>query len=309
MAGAMLLALLLTASVAPAPSVSAPDQQVSSGAPIPPDIKDMLDAAIASGNDSEVGVVAKYATKAAPDSAKTINDTVTAWREAQTAAHEAKVEAADFLDLWTGKASLGGWLSTGNSPNSGVSAAVDLDREGLQWRQKVHLQADYQESLNITTREHYLASYEPNYKVDERSYVYGNVQYESDKFLGYYNRYSASVGAGYTAIKNPTTRLDLEIGPAYRYTSFTDDTVENNIATRGSVDFSWKLSSAITLTQQANAFLERYNSTVTGTTALNAKLFGPLSAQVSYNFQYESRPPARGLSTDTTSRASLVYAF
>ena len=124
----MLLALLLTASVAPAPSVSAPDQQVSSGAPIPPDIKDMLDAAIASGNDSEVGVVAKYATKAAPDSAKTINDTVTAWREAQTAAHEAKVEAADFLDLWTGKASLGGWLSTGNSPNSGVSAAVDLDR-------------------------------------------------------------------------------------------------------------------------------------------------------------------------------------
>src|SRR5690242_1408443 len=304
----MLLAMFLAASAAP-PSPADADPQVSSGAPIPPDIQDMLDAAIASGSDSEVSVVAKYAVKAAPQSAKTINDTVTAWREAQTAAHEAKVEAADFLDLWSGKATLGGWMTTGNSQNIGLTAAVDLDREGLQWRHKLHLQADYQESLHVTTREHYLASYEPNYKVDERSYVYGNLQYESDRFLGYYNRYSASVGAGYTAIKNPRMRLDLELGPAYRYTNFTDTRNENNIATRGSLDFSWKVTPAISITQQADAYFERFNSTVTGTTALNAKLFGPLSAQFSYNVQYESMPPSGNESTDTTSRASLVYTF
>lgn len=304
----MLLAMFLAASAAP-PQPADADPQVSSGAPIPPDIQDMLDAAIASGSDSEVSVVAKYAVKAAPQSAKTINDTVTAWREAQTAVHEAKVEAADFLDLWSGKATLGGWMTTGNSQNIGLTAAVDLDREGLQWRHKLHLQADYQESLHVTTREHYLASYEPNYKVDERSYVYGNLQYESDRFLGYYNRYSASVGAGYTAIKNPKMRLDLELGPAYRYTNFTDTRNENNIATRGSLDFSWKVTPAISITQQADAYFERFNSTVTGTTALNAKLFGPLSAQFSYNVQYESMPPSGNESTDTTSRASLVYTF
>ncbi|MGN6269303.1 MAG: DUF481 domain-containing protein [Sphingomonas sp.] len=305
----MLLAMLLAVSAAPPAPAADAAPQVSAGAPMPPDIQGMLDAAIASGSDSEVSVVAKYAAKIAPASAKTINDTVTAWREAQTAAHEAKVEAADFLDLWTGKASLGGWVTTGNSQNVGLTAAVDLDREGLQWRHKLHLQADYQESLHVTTRKHYLASYEPNYKVDERSYVYGNLQYESDRFSGYYNRYSASVGAGYTAIKNPKMRLDLELGPAYRYTSYTDDTIENNIATRGSVDFKWKLTPTISLTQQADAYLERYNSTVSGTTAVNAKLFGPLSGQLSYNFQYESMPPAGSVTTDTITRASLVYAF
>ncbi|RZM03817.1 MAG: DUF481 domain-containing protein, partial [Sphingomonas sp.] len=36
---------------------------------------------------------------------------------------------------------------------------------------------------------------------------------------------------------------------------------------------------------------------------------GPLSAQFSYNFQYESLPPAGRKTTDTISRASLVYAF
>jgi len=305
----MLLAMLLAAPVAAPAAMPDADAEVSKGAPIPPNIQDMLDAAIASGNDSEVSVIAKYAVKAAPQSAKTINDTVTAWRVAQTRAHEARVEAADFLDLWSGKATLGGWMTTGNSRNVGLSAVVDLDREGLQWRHKLHLQADYQESFHRTTREHYLASYEPNYKVDDRSYIYGNLQYESDRFLGFYSRYSGSVGAGYSVIKKPTMRLDLELGPAYRYTSFTDDTLENNLATRGSVDFSWKLSPSITVTQKADAYLERYNSTVTGTTALNAKLFGPLSAQLSYNVQYESMPPLGSVSTDTTSRAALVYSF
>jgi len=305
----MLLVPLLAASVvAPAEPADAAEP-VSAGAPIPPDIKDMLDAAIASGDDSEVGVVAKYAVKAAPGSAKTINDTVTAWREARTAQHEAAVEAANFLDLWTGKATLGGWLSTGNSPELGVSGDIALDREGLSWRHKLHLALDYRESSHVATRERYLASYEPNFKIDARSYVYGSLQYDSDRFVGYYNRFSTSVGAGYSAIKNPAMRLDLELGPAYRYTSFTDSRIENNIATRGSIDFKWKISPTISFTQQADAYFERYNSTVTDTTALNAKLFGPLSAQLSYNIQYETTPPPGKVPTDSISRASLVYEF
>ncbi len=39
------------------------------------------------------------------------------------------------------------------------------------------------------------------------------------------------------------------------------------------------------------------------------KLLGPLSARLSYNIQFESRPPVGRVNTDTTGRASLVYAF
>jgi len=301
----MLIALALAASAAPA----GVDPQTSRGAPVPPDLQDMLTAAMQSGNDSEVGTIAKYAAKAAPQSEKTINDEVIAWRDARTKAHEAKVEAANFLDLWTGKATVGGWLTTGNSPNIGVSGTVDLERDGLRWRHKVHLQADYQESNHIATREHFLASYEPNYKVDNRSYIYGSTQFESDKFSGYYDRFSESVGAGYSVLKRPDLKLDLELGPAYRYTNYTDDTAQSSLATRGSVDFKWQVSPSISITQQADAYYERFNSTVTGTTALNTRLFGPLSAQFSYNVQYESEPPPGAVSTDTISRASLVYSF
>ena len=51
------------------------------------------------------------------------------------------------------------------------------------------------------------------------------------------------------------------------------------------------------------------NSTVASTSALNAKLFGPFSAQLSYAIQFESMPPIGRHTLDTTSRAALVVDF
>jgi putative salt-induced outer membrane protein len=278
-------------------------------APIPPQIKSMLDAAIASGNEGEIATIVKYASTAAPDSKEAIAKLANDWKKKRSDEKTAKIQNAGFFDLWSGRAELGGYISTGNSESEGVSAALALTRDGLNWRQKFKAQLDYQRSLGVTSREHYLAAWEPNWKVDDRSYVYGSAQFESDRFLGYTTRYSVSTGAGYSAIKGDRLKLDLELGPAYRATSFTDGDTERSIAARGSLDFAWKLSKGIQVTQNASAYVERYNSTVTGTTALNAKVLGPLSAQLSYNVQYESMPPEGRVTTDQISRAGLVYAF
>ena len=276
---------------------------------IPAPLKTMLDAAMASGNEADVMAVAKYAGIAAPEAADEIAQLASTWREDRNAAAHARLAQAGFLDLMKGRAELGGFATTGNTNNIGVTASLDLAREGLRWRHKVKMLGEYQQSAGIATREHYLAAYEPNLKVDDRLYAYGAAQFESDRFLGYTERYSASTGAGYSAIKRPSLTLDLELGPAFRSTNFTDDTLERNFAARGSVDFDWKLTPGVTLSQDASAYLQSANSTVTGRTALAAKLIGPLSAQVSYAVSYESRPAEGRTSTDTTSRASLVYAF
>lgn len=276
---------------------------------IPPAVRAMLDAAIASGNPSEVAIIEKYARRAAPDSAEAISVIANSWRAEREAVRAAKLREAGPFELWTGNAELGGYVSTGNTDNVGVSGAVNLTRETLRWRHKLHAAADYQESLGLASREHYLAAYEPNFKFGQRGYLYGAAQYESDRFLGYHNRYSASVGAGYSAIKGPAVTLDLELGPAFRHTDFTDATIESSVAARGSLDFDWKLSGSVTLSQDASAYVQQFNSTLSGTTALNAKLIGPLAAKLSYTVQYESMPPIGRVGTDTTSRASLVYSF
>ena len=269
----------------------------------------MLDAAIASGNESEVSTIVKYARAADPASGDAVLKIADEWRAIRAKDRETRIERAGWLDLWTGRAELGGFVTTGNSDTAGVTGILDLTREGLEWRHKVRGQADFQRSLGITTREHYLAAYEPNWKVDSRRYVYGALQYESDRFFGYSNRYSASAGGGYSAVQTSAVTLNLELGPAFRHTEFIDATMESSIAARGSVDLDWKLTTGLTLRQDASAYLQRYNSTVSSTTAVAAKLLGPLSAQVSYTVQYESMPPVGRVSTDTTSRASLVYTF
>lgn len=303
----MRLALLLAAPFMPAEeqAIAPADAPVQ----IPGPIRAMLEAAIASGNDGEIATIVKYARTADPASGDAVIRIANEWRENRANEKRTRIQNAGVWDLWSGRAEVGGFATTGNTNTSGLTGALNLTREGLEWRHKLIAQADFQRSLGVTTREHYLAAYEPNWKIDSRRYIYGAAQFESDRFFGYTERYSLSAGAGYSAIQKPSVTLNLELGPAYRFTEFTDGVVERSIASRANVDFDWKVSPGITLRQDASAYLQRYNSTVSSTTALAARLIGPLQAQVSYTIQHESQPPEGRVSTDTTSRASLVYTF
>lgn len=275
----------------------------------PDAVRRMLDAAYAAGDEAGVATLVKYAAAADPASASTMSQEADAWRAKRRQAQQAALADASIIELWKGRAELGGFVSTGNSDVTGLAAIIDLTREGARWRHTVRLQADYQESNGEVSRERYLLALEPRYKVDDRAYVYGAAQAESDRFLGYSSRFSASAGGGYGAIRSPALTLDLELGPAFRQTDYVDDRMESAVAARGRVDLDWRLTPAITLSQDASAYLQNVNSTVASLTAVNAKLFGPLSAQLSYAVQYESTPTEGRRTTDTTSRASLVYSF
>lgn len=276
---------------------------------MPDTVKAMLDAAMKAGDEAAVAAIVKYAKAADKASVEVAEKAAGNWKRERREAAERRVREARFLDLVKGRAELGGYVTTGNSETIGLTGVLDVKREGLQWRHKWRAQADYQESLNVVVRERYLASYEPNYKVNDRLYAYGAALFESDRFLGFNERYSVSAGAGYTAINNGSLKVDLELGPAFRHTAFTDATIESQIAARGKLDLDWKLTPGVTLSQDAAAYLQRANSTVTTKTALRVRLFGPLSTQMSYAVNYESTPPIGRKTTDTTSRASLLIDF
>lgn len=276
---------------------------------LPIEIRTMLEEAMASGNDGDVATVVKYARRAAPKHSQQIADIASRYTSERSQNNTKLLRTASFGALLKGRAEIGGWINSGNSDTLGITGVLDLSREGYRWRHKLKLQADYQENNGVPSREHYLAAFEPNYKVDDKLYIYGAAQYESDPFFGYHDRYSASTGAGYTVLSRGSVTLDLELGPAFRHTAFTAGNVERNLAARGSVDFDWKLTPALTLRQDTSAYVQAANSTVTSLTAIDAKLLGPLSARFSYNIQYESLPPVGRVNTDTTGRAALVYAF
>ena len=268
----------------------------------------MMESVVDKGNDAEMDAIVKFASAQSPDRAKQFQAMADNRKKARVAAQLAKVRDAPIYELWDGQVELGGFRTTGNTDNAGVSGALRLHRDGLRWRNNAAATADYQESAGITSRERYTGSLEANYKFSRKGYAVGIVQYENDRFLGYAGRYSASLGLGYRALDGNIT-LDLEAGPALRYTNYVEAPTETAIAARGSVDFAWKLSRTVSLDHELSLYADHINSSVIGQTALKAKLFGPLSARFSYNVQFESQPTNERRQLDTTSRASLVYDF
>lgn len=285
-------------------------------AELPPSVRAMIDAAIASGDAAKVSTVMDLARQVHPEDAAEI-DQIAADFTAKQAAAKAQMEAskaeekraAGLFDNWSGEGQLGALVSTGNSSNTGLTAGLKLAREGADWTHKISALADFQRSSGVTTREQFLLAYEPNRQLSDRLFLYGLGQLERDRFQGFSSRIAASGGLGYKVLDTDTVKLSVNGGPAYRKTNFVGGGSDSALAGLASLDFDWRLSETVKISQDASAFVQSGNDTLLATTALEAGLSGALSLRLSYAVEYDSQPPVGAVSTDTLTRVSIIYGF
>ena len=90
--------------------------QAAENALLPPAVREMLEAAIANGNETEIATVAKIAKQTNPASTDQIQRMVNSWKERTKATHDTVIREAGIGDLWTGRIEAGGFRSTGGSP-------------------------------------------------------------------------------------------------------------------------------------------------------------------------------------------------
>ena len=283
---------------------------------LPPAARALLEQAMSKGSAESFAAVEKLARDTYPNGGAQI-DAIAAENAANLAekkASEARAKAdalaeASFLDNWKGEAEIGGSLQTGNTHNIAVYGSLKLTREGIHWRNALTARADFQKTDGITSTDRDSIAYQPQYKFDERMYVYGLGQFEHDRFTGYDQRYTAGTGLGYRVLPGPRLQVDLEGGPAVRQTRFIDSDHRTDFAGRGSLNVAWKPNPNVQLTQTTQVYFETGNNNIVSTTALDTKLFGPLKARLSYNITYERETTDSAKNLDTTSRASLVYSF
>lgn len=295
-------------------------------AALPEPVRAMIDAAIATGDETKVRTVVELAKQTNPDDAAEIDTMLTAFetrlaeaKAAEAAAKEAAIRSASLFENWSGKGEFGAFRATGNTSNSGVTAGLTVDRQGIAWRHRLTGRVDYQRANGTTTREQFLARYEPNYNLSDKIYVYALAQYERDRFQGFSGRYAISGGLGYQALKKDDIQLSLKAGPAYRTTEFIDGRSESRVAGLVALDFDWNITKRLTLTQDTNAvaetggsaiaIIDSRNTTLDLVTGLNAAISSKLSARFSYAAEYDSNPPPGAVQTDTLSRLTLIYDF
>ncbi len=299
-----------------AQEASPPATAVPEPPPLDPAIRTMIEAAIHSGDVQAANTVLRFARQASPRGGAEIDAIEAAWKtelaanDARAAAERtARLRAAGMLDNWKGQVEIGASRATGNSRSLGAIGSVDMARDGLEWRHKLYARAELQNTNGVTTTERVLASAQSNYKFAPRGYAFGLAQYERDPFAGYDARYTAGSGLGYGVIAGPRVKLDLEGGPAFRYTQGTDGFDSKRLVGRGSLSFNWQVTPTLQFVQNGAIYLEQGDSNATASTALDTKLIGALKARFSYNVQYESDTPPGARNLNTQSRATFVYSF
>lgn len=295
-------------------------------AAIPDPVRAMIDAAIATGDAAKVAAVVEVAKTTNPADAEEIETLHASFRDTLTARaakeKEQEVEAvrsAGLLDLWKGRAEIGGLRSTGNTDTLGLTGAVSLDRKGIAWQHKVTARADYQRSGGKISREKYFAAYEPRVDLNADLFVFGLAQFDSDRFQGYSARYAVSGGLGATVLDTDSVDLSVKAGPALRITRTTEGLEDTRLAGLVGLDFDWRITERLKLTQATNAvaetggaaliLIDSRSTTLNLLTGLEAKVSDRLSTRFSYAVDYASNPPAGKRTTDTISRFSLVYGF
>lgn len=304
--------MLLAAGLAALTLASVPSAAL---AELPQPVRAMIDAAIATGDETKVRTVIDLARTTNPDEGAELDRLLEAY-ETQLAAAQAdeaaskeqEIRSAGLFENWTGQGELGAFMSSGNADNTGVTASLALTKDGINWRHKLAARADYQESEGVTTREQFLAAYEVNYKINDRLFTYALAQYERDRFQGFSARYSASGGLGYDILTDGPT-LSVKAGPAWRRTELIGGESTSNLAGLGALDFDWEISDNFTFTQDASALIQSGSSTFISDTGLQASVSDAISVRLSYTVEHDTDPPAGAVKTDTLSRITVIYDF
>jgi putative salt-induced outer membrane protein len=275
-------------------------------APVPPDIERLIRAA----TPAQIDTVATVAKVANPTSTAEIDALVASIKTEAAARRREQLASQGFFQGWGGEGQVGGFVTSGNTEDSGFNVGLVLNREGLMWNHHLNAIADFQKAGGVTTREAFRVSYQLDYKISNLWYAFGLVQWERDKFALLDRRFTESLGAGYTVLNRAPLSLLVESGVALRQTRYITPVIdESDVAGRVTAKFAWDIRQGLRFTEDAGGLFGGRTSTMYSRSALTVALGGALSARASFDVNYESNPPPDVENTDTVTRFALVYSF
>jgi putative salt-induced outer membrane protein len=215
--------------------------------------------------------------------------------------------AADPL---TGNATLGYLATNGNteSKNSNASFKADWDRGG-NWVHGWTGQFINARTDGIKTAESYAAGYKGQRDFSETSYFFAAADWRKDRFSGYEDQMSETVGYGRRLIDNDRHMLAVEGGAGFKQSTLADGTDVDDTIVRGGLNYLLHISETSEFEQKLITEIGSENTYTESVTALRARIIGELAIVLSYTIKNNSDVPAGIDETDTFTAISVEYAF
>jgi len=211
---------------------------------------------------------------------------------------------------WSGKGELGFVSSSGNSDNRSLKLATEFIYESEKWRHRLSAGALNAESNNKKTANRYDFGAQSDYKLSEKSYVFGAVRYEKDDFSAYEDQTTAAAGYGRTVVDNEKHLLKLEAGLGYREANVAaTGEKETGVVARGLLDWSWQLTPSTALGERFLVESGSDNTYMQNDLGLTVAINSRLAVNLGYQVRNNTDVSPGVDKTDTLTSANLVYHF
>ena len=224
--------------------------------------------------------------------------------------------AADPPPPWSGEASAGVVVTTGNSEGSTANAKGEVVYDSERWRNTFNASAlnttatDPVTGTDTRTAERYLAGNKADFNFTDHDYAFLALEYELDRFGPVRERSSETAGYGRKILTGPAHTLEAELGAGTRQTEAqVTEEKDSDAIGRGRVAYKWNFSETSNFSQTAKVESGDSNTFVESVTELRVSLVGKLFALGSYTLRNNSEVPPGAQKTDTITTVSLGWSF
>ena len=240
------------------------------------------------------------------------------------------VAGAQTSSPWSGKVALGYLASSGNTDTAALNFDGEVKYDVNKWHNSLLGRAILQTNSNESTAESYKAAYKLKYDLSDRTYLFGLLDYNNDRFSSYDQQIFEFVGAGRRFITTEKHELNGELGIGASQSDFRDcnlddvlagvcvigppqtppfGTSENEVNYRISGDYKWQISENASFVQKLSFNIGSSNTYTESLSELRAGIVGDIALVLSYTIKNNSDVAPGTENTDTYTAISLEYAF
>ncbi|MCG6949478.1 MAG: DUF481 domain-containing protein [Acidobacteria bacterium] len=214
---------------------------------------------------------------------------------------------------WKGALGLAWVATSGNTDTSTFGLDFELERKPEPWGLTFLVHGNRAEDNGEKTAENYLVSGRAVRSLSGRWEVFGGLAWARDPFAGFDSQTLATTGATYHAVKTERHQLSFDMGLSYTW--------EDRVPPSEDVDFfggilglswEWKLGESSKLVERL-VLIPNFDDSddwrVASDTAIEADVNQWLALRFGFGIRHRNQPIDDAESTDTTSKASVVFNF
>jgi len=210
---------------------------------------------------------------------------------------------------WSGNVRLGYIATTGNSETENMNFAFGVAYGLERWTHSLAGSAVGASDGNTNTAEAYTLGWRSAFDMTEHDYLFGRVDWLKDKFSGFDQQLSQTVGYGRRVIDQPRQTLNLEIGAGARQSELRDGEEEKEMIGRLGAIYQFNFNDNAQFNFDLGIQTGAENTFTEAVSTLRTTLMGNLAAVLAYTVRNNTDVPAGSEKTDTMTSISLEYNF